>query len=163
MSETVALQDEHIEDSWSRWEYPTLLAIPRWEQENPTKGFLSRAEVLQRVGADSDDAWKVGRSLDRLDEAGLISVNRATDGTPWPGFVNGLTTDGLRMVGAWPTPAAFQADLVDHLLKAAERIQLDQPVKASRLREVVDVLGGVASDVFAKVIGEVLAKASGAR
>ena len=163
MSDTVALDNEPIEDTWSRWEYPTLIAIARWEQGNPTKSFLSRDQVVERVGASADDAWKVGRSLDRLSKAGLVEILDVMDGSPWPAMVSGLTTAGLRRVGAWPTPAALQADLIDRLLKAAERIEADQPAKASRVREVAEVLGGVASDVFAKVIAEVLSKATGAR
>lgn len=163
MPDSVAVENEPIEDTWSRWEYPTLIAIARWEQANPTKSFLSREQVVERVGGEGEDAWKVGRALDRLAKAGLIEIMDVMDGSPWPAMVSGLTTAGLRRVGAWPTPAALQADLVERLLKAAERIQLDEPQKASRVREVAEVLGGVASDVFAKVIAEVLAKAAGAR
>ncbi len=163
MSERVALENEPIEDTWSRWEYPTLLAIARWEQANPTKGFLSRDQVIERVGVEAEDAWKVGRSLDRLAEAGLIQILDVMDGSPWPAMVSGLTPAGLRRVGAWPTPATLQADFIDRLVKAADRIEADQPAKASKVREVAEVLGGVASDVFTKVIAEVLSKAAGAR
>lgn len=163
MTDTVTVNNDAIEDTWSRWEYPTLVAIARWEQGNPTKGTLQRQQVVELVGPDPDEAWKVGRALDRLMKARLIDGQNLLDGTPWPSYVSGLTTAGLRVAGAWPTPASLQSELIARLITSAERIEADQPVKAGKLREVAEVLGGVASDVFAKVIAEVLAKAAGAR
>ncbi len=150
-----------IEDSWSRWEYPVLRALARWEQDNKESGMGSLQEIVDLVHAAPDDAWKVGRALSRLEAEGLIVTTNTTFGSPWPRHVMRLTTAGLRRAGAWPSPASFQRELVDGLTRAAARITLDEPVKAGRLREAADVLGDKATDIVAKVIAELAAKAAG--
>jgi DNA-binding PadR family transcriptional regulator len=154
-------ESDAIEDSWSRWEFPVLRALARWEQDNKTGGMISRGDVVQLVGASSDDAWKVGRALSRLEREGLIVASGGSDGTPWPRFVMSLTNSGLRRAGAWPSPASFQRELVERLTQAAERISLDEPAKAGRLRQAADVLGDKATDIVAKMIAEMAAKAAG--
>lgn len=153
--------DDVIEDSWSRGEYPVLRALARWEQDKEVRTSLTRADVVALVQVDAAEAWKVGRALDRLADDGLISVNRTMDGTPWPSYVRGLTTNGLRRAGVWPSAASFQTDLVERLTKAAERISLDEPAKAGRLRQAAEILADKGTDVLAKVIAEMAAKAAG--
>lgn len=153
--------DDAIEDSWSRWEFPVLLALARWEQANKTSEMIRRDQVVDLVHAAPDDAWKVGRALRRLEAEGLVENVQGGDGTPWPMWVMGLTNGGLRRAGAWPSASSFQADLVERLTKAADRIAEAEPVKAGRLRQAAEILGDKAIDVVAKVIAEMAAKAAG--
>jgi DNA-binding PadR family transcriptional regulator len=155
--------DEAIEDSWSRWEFPVLSALARWEQNNQDSSMISTPEIVDLVHAAPDDAWKVGRALSRLESEGLIVTTGATFGSPWPRHVMHLTTSGLRRAGAWPSAAAFQADLVERLSEAADRISANEPVKAGRLRQAAEILADKGTDVLAKVIAELAAKASGLR
>lgn len=161
MSDEETPSDKDIEDSWSRWEYPTLLALARHEQNDQSRQFISRDEVTQMVAPDPDQAWKVGRALHRLNEAGYIKVLDVMDGSPWPAMVEGLTPIGWRRAGVWPNAETFQQELLRKLEAAAEQISLDQPAKASKVKEATKVLGGVAEDVFAKVMTELISKAAG--
>lgn len=162
MSELLAATgDTEVEDSWSRWEYPTLRALARWEEDNSSRQMISREDVIRLVAPSPEDAWKVGRALHRLNKAGYIEILDATDGTPWPTVVLGLTPSGWRRAGVWPNPESFQRDFIVKLSAAAEQISLDQPAKASKVRETVEVLTGAASDIFAKVAADLLAKAAG--
>lgn len=162
MSEPIGVPDEpEVEDSWSRWEYPTLRALARWEENNSTRQMISREDVIGVVGPAAEDAWKVGRALHRLNEAGYIQIIDAMDGTPWPTVIMGLTPSGWRRAGVWPNPETFQREFLQKLTAAAEQISLDQPAKANKVREAAEVFTGVASDIFVKVAAELLAKAAG--
>jgi len=161
---TKPLPDVHepaVEDSWSQWDYPTLSALARWEEDNSTRQMISRDNVIGLVNPPGEDAWKVGRALHRLNEAGYIKILDAMDGSPWPSVVMGLTPSGWRRAGVWPNVESFQRDFIAKLTAAADRISLEQPAKASRLREAAEVLTGAGSDIFAKVVAELLAKAAG--
>lgn len=162
MSEPLAATDElEVEDSWSRWEFPTLRALARWEENNASRQMISRDDVIRLVAPPTEDSWKVGRALHRLNKAGYIEIVDAMDGTPWPTVVMGLTPSGWRRAGVWPSPESFQRDFIAKLTAAAEEISLDHPVKASKVREAAEVLTGAASDIFAKVAADLLAKAAG--
>lgn len=152
---------ETIEDSWSHREFPVLRALARWEQDNQTADMISSPDIVDLVHAAPEDAWKVGRALSRLEADGLIVTAGATFGSPWPRYVLRLTTIGLRRAGVWPSAAAFQLELVERLTNAADRISADQPAKAGRLRQAADILADKGTDVLAKVIAEMAAKAAG--
>jgi hypothetical protein len=162
MPEPVVATDEpQIDDSWSRWEYPTLRALARWEEDNSSRQMISRNDVVGLVAPPPEDAWRVGRALHRLHKAGYIEIVDAMDGTPWPSVVMGLTPSGWRRAGVWPSPESFQRDFIARLTSAADQISIDQPAKASKVRDAAEVLTGAASDIFAKVAAELLAKAAG--
>ncbi|MDQ6945752.1 MAG: PadR family transcriptional regulator [Actinomycetota bacterium] len=145
-----------IEDQWARWDYPTLQALARWDAEDQTRGIISRAQVVQMVGASGEDAWKVGRALDRLEREGLIETGDAMDGTPWPVAVVRITNSGLRQVGAWPTPETLRDRLLTELEAAADRISELEPEKSKRLHQIVEYLRFSATEIISETVAKVL-------
>src|SRR5262249_44210506 len=116
MSEPLVTADEpQIEDSWSRWEYPTLRTLARWEEDNSSRQLISRQDVIGPVAPPPGAAGKVGRALHRLHKAGYIEIVDAMDGTPWPSVVMGLTPSGWRRAGVWPSPESFRRDFIARL------------------------------------------------
>lgn len=145
-----------IEDQWSRWDYPVLVALVQWDAENQARGFVDRAQVVDMIGAREEDTWKVGRALDRLHRAGLIEIIDAMDGTPWPSTVMGVTTAGLRTAGAWPTPESMRDRLLAELEAAADRISASEPEKSKRIQQIVEYFRFAATEIISETVAKVL-------
>ena len=145
-----------VEDQWLKWDLPVLLALVKWDAEDRSRQYVNRDQVVQMVEVAPDDAWKVGRALDRLNRAGLIEAQNLGDGTPWPAFVMSVTPAGLRLAGAWPTPESMRDRLLAELEAAAQRIADTEPEKSKRLLQIVDYLRFSATELVSATIAKVL-------
>ncbi len=60
-----------IEDQWTKWDYPVLLALAPWDAEDQSPAIISLDRL---VGFADQDAWKAGRAFDRLGKEGYVET-----------------------------------------------------------------------------------------
>lgn len=147
-----------VEDSWSQWEFPALVAIHQAFEAEPDGSMLSTPGVLQALDPSGDHEAKWGRAIDRLEQHQYIEASRAMWGRPYPFSITRLTERGLRAVGAWPSESNPVAVLVQVLNMQADEVADKEPEKASRLRKVAAAMGSAVEDVTAETIARFMAK-----
>src|SRR5262249_25090483 len=84
-------------------------------------------------------------------------------------FINGVQqlysvramSDGLRRVGAWPSPERFTEELVTILGDIAKSIETKRPEDAKTLRQIGRVLKENAIELSAAVVAKIFEHAAG--
>jgi len=154
---------DQVRDSWSHYDYPVLKAIARRAEDSDAyMQFMSDNLLDEMVSPDRvDERFKFERALVRLTKGGYIESLSPMWGKPYPMHVTGITERGLRAVGAWPSPDSVVDDLLGRLEEQANKIEVSQPEKSKRLKEVVGFLATGAREVFVSVVGDVAVKAAG--
>lgn len=149
-----------VRDTWTLYEYPALVAINNWYDDNPRGDFPDIADVARMLGRESEADY-IGRAVIRLAEAGYIDIQRLMDGTPYGGFIEKITAHGLRAVRAWPSPEGFTARLTIRLEGLAETLEPAAPEKAAGLRTFAAGIGALAKDVGEDIIVKAIMAAAG--
>jgi hypothetical protein len=148
-------------DSWSAYEYPTLVAIARRAENAREYMQVPSDNLLEELTASSDDRYKFERGLVRLEKHGYIRASEDLWGKPYPRQITGITERGLRAVGAWPNPSSVVDAVLQRLEEQANAIAVSQPEKSTRLKEVVRFFTTAGRDVLVNVISGVASKAAG--
>jgi DNA-binding PadR family transcriptional regulator len=150
--------DREIENVWAKWDLPTLRAIARWEQgllfeRDPWRFFDEAPQLTAFIGGEGGEQWKVGRALRRLQEEGFIRADsEGPNRLGFPEEVWGLTTKGLREVGAWPTTPDRSRAVLDRLRLAAERLDKSDAELAQRFRVVAQGLESLGKDRLEEIL-----------
>lgn len=97
---------------WDGIALPALKQIHAWEDDERAFEYDTH-DVAKALGID--DVNRVGRQLEALDEAGLITMGNAiSSGNPHNYVSLRVTAEGRRTIGEWPSDPATA------LLKAIE-------------------------------------------
>ena len=132
-------------DTWRNRDYPVLYAIAPKVDES---GSLVDME-FPALGIDESD---VHPALRALEEGGYIRMKWADD----HGWVLGLTGDGRRAVGMWPSPESVTDEIVASL---DERIaSATDPEERTRWQKIRDAIGGATRDLAVEVLGAAVSR-----
>ncbi len=111
-----------------------------------------RTNTLDVEGVPAD---QVGPAVRRLHADGLVKGSM-TFGQSWPTALHGVTPEGLRRAGAWPSAEQLPARLAKLLEATAARVP--EPEQRSVLQRAAAVVGGSAREI---VVGLAIAQGSG--
>lgn len=142
-----------MEDTWTDRDLPVLSALVS-RFDDPTVDVVRPAEMVAVSGLTED---AVMRALTALCEAEpqLLQCYHPEEQRV-PAFINGVTAEARRRVGAWPTPEAMVDRLVAAFTQAAEHEH--DAEKKSNLRKVADLLGGALREIAIGVTATVVAQ-----
>ncbi len=131
-------------------DYSVLLEIARVELDAEAQAVAPQPEQLaELLGRPLVD---VCASVGRLRKAGYIEGQPMMRGIKDYHLISGITTRGLREVGAYPRPA----DLADRLQRvlAAEAADAERtdPQKGRRIRQLAQGLTEIGTTVAAKML-----------
>jgi len=143
---------EKLGDVWAGRDFPVLVEVTRridGGEHAPTVG-----DVAEALGFDVTQVQAAGAALERR---GLVSVAGAW-GAPVLRFV-GVSGAAYLATGLHPDGDDDVSRLIDALRQAAE-LQSD-PEEKSRIRRVVDAIGGVSREVLAEVVAAVITRSAG--
>jgi hypothetical protein len=137
-----------VQETWTSRDLPVLEAIAELYDE----GQSDRVDVTavgHRTGLDKE---AVQHAIRNLKNAGYITgATRVGAGAKY-GFVGALAPEGLRVVGAWPTPENLLKRLVEGLERASQDENRPEEER-SKLRQAATWFGGFASQVAIGALG----------
>ncbi|WP_420443142.1 hypothetical protein [Candidatus Poriferisodalis sp.] len=101
---------------WDEIALPALRQIHAWEDEENAFEYDTN-DVAKALGIE--DVNGVGRQLEALEEAGLITKGNAiSSGNPHNYFSLRVTAEGRRVVGEWPSdPATALLKAIEHAIE----------------------------------------------
>lgn len=138
-----------LPDVWATRDYPVLIAAA---QLLDADGLPHTSDEIAEVAGIERAA--VVRALVNLGH-GFLEVRSESSINEEDCFVTGITAEGLRAAGQWPSPETA----ADRLISALDE-QIDNTVegtpKASRLHTLRDNITSVGRDVLVEVMGGVL-------
>lgn len=143
------MSNDALPDLWATRDLPVLIATARLLDESG--GPLMSHQIADAAGVEFRDAI---RGLINLGN-GYLEVRDASTMAERDCYVTGITAQGLRAAGQWPSADTA----VDRFLAALDK-QIDNTVegtpKASRLRALRENAGSIGRDVLVEVMGGVL-------
>lgn len=140
---------EPLPDLWASRDFPVLVAVARLLDE--TGRPVTSYEVASEVQIEQPTAV---RALTNLAH-GFLEVRSENSVSDNDCYVVGITADGLRAAGQWPSPEAA----VDRLIAALDAqidVAPEGSPKASKLRALRDGVVGVSRDLLVEVMGAVI-------
>lgn len=157
-----------------------IVVVKDSEDPESDNEYFLRQEAMGRPWM-ADDLQKWRRAKERyINEALYSGVSGERGEYPaqfdvsahWSGgrfFINGVeqlysvraTPEGLRRVGAWPSPEKFTEELVAILGDIAESIEAKRPEDARTLRQIGRVIRANAIELSAAVLTKLLEHAAG--
>ena len=132
---------------WDTTERPVLEAVYAVENEQIERGTLDKARIAE---VSDVNLGELIRSLGYLAADGLIRVIDAGTSEGPDYLVEGVTPDGLRALGEWPTDERLAALIPTVLHELAE--QADDEDMARIYRNAGHLLNGVATTTLATLI-----------
>jgi hypothetical protein len=147
-------------DVWTESDFPVLRAVAAWYTQDQHTPLMFIADVLDALVWAAENEDRAGWAVDRLAKGELIEVTDITSGKLYPEAISGVTTEGLRITGAWPSEASVRDALQDVLDQLAERDDAT-PEEASKLRDVAGIVGRVALSVGTDFASRLAAHAAG--
>lgn len=138
-----------LPDLWGTRDYPVLIAAARMLNEG--ERVLPSNRIAEAANVEPASAVRALLNLSN----GYLEVRDASTLDGQDCYVTGITAEGLRAAGQWPS-----ADTAVERLLAALDQQIDNATegspKANRLRLLRDNLASVGRDVLVEVMGGVL-------
>lgn len=155
------MSDQPQFERWFKIDLPILQAVVALADEGVQ--YIGPDEITARTGLDRDT---VGRSLLALahEEPPLFEAPGAHSG--WRRqvvAVHSVTGHARRIAGTWPSADALSATLVEQIIKGLADVAKTEgnETKRGKIQSTVMWLGGAGKDVFAEVVGAVIAKQMG--
>lgn len=140
---------ESLPDLWVSRDHPILIAAAQLLEEG--RPPITSNAVAARAGVELQAAV---RALLHLGRDHLEIRDSSTYDGP-DCYLLGITPDGLRVAGQWPTPETA----VDRFIAALDE-QIENTVegtpRASRLRSLRDNVTGIGREVLVEVMGAVI-------
>lgn len=140
---------EKLPDVWSTRDYPVLLAVGRLTAES------TRPITTQQVASEADiELPAVIKAVEVLADRYLLASDISTyDGPNY--LVSGLTDDGRREVGQWPSDEAAADRILEAITTLLERDDTPEQTK-NWLIKTRDSLAGMGRDVLTQLAGAAL-------
>jgi hypothetical protein len=145
-----------MEETWSKRDLPVLDAIVRMRDAKPLDPGPSYGDLAQETGLPLDEITRAVASL----EGSFVEVSKVMAG----GFtgnwrITQLSPSARQAVGQWPTAEAY-ADRLMEVLREEEG-RASTPERRSKIRAVLDALGGIGHDVLVDVSAKVITGSMG--
>jgi hypothetical protein len=136
-----------MEESWTTRDLRVLDAlVRRFEERGGAATPIDGHQLADQLGMLPEQVLLAVEALRPTYVDAQILAHPGADAY----IVRGVTDEGRRAVGQWPTPEGIVDRLVQGLLDAADQ-ELDEQ-KRSRLRSIAEGLRGFARDVAVGVI-----------
>jgi len=133
-----------VDPTWTSRDLPVLEAAVRGVDAGRMSGGIRFHEIAAQTGLDVDDVYVAARALE---DAGFIENSYVMPGTH--SRVTRVSGHARQVAGSWPNEdlAADRVLEAVQLLMASASSDEDR----SRLRKLLDALGGVSRDVLVSV------------
>jgi hypothetical protein len=137
-----------MESTWEPRDLPVLDAVVRYfEERDPLDPRIPNVRTFAEItGLDVGQVHRAVRELEptylsiddwQMDDLGALEIM-------------GVTDEGRRAVGQWPSPELWADRIIQELQEAAEREP--DPTMKSRLRATAEGLAGFGRDVLVGVL-----------
>jgi hypothetical protein len=135
----VSAADRPLPDAWFRRDLPVLRAIARLVDAPEHGGAPYLGQVVPASGLPKPDVVAAGRAL--------VAAGYVEALTNYAGEIvrfTGISAEGRRLAGLWPTPQGEWARLLEQLTARAENAPTD--VERQRWRAFADAAAAVGED-----------------
>lgn len=140
-----------LADTWDSREYPVLRAAAAILSASGAS--ITPSELATAEGLDLDEA-EIEIAVSALEPTYLTIAHGPMRGGYRDLYITGLTDEGRRATGLWPSPETAADRLLSALEALSDRAP-DEPTR-SRARGALDQLGGFSRDTLAAIAATVI-------
>lgn len=134
-----------VADTWNDRELPVLEAAVRGVDAGRMHGGIRFNDIASQTGLTVEDVYVAARALE---DAGFIANAYVSPGTH--SRVTSVSGAARERVGSWPSADVGADRLLEAVQRLADSASTDED--RSRLRKLLDALGGVSRDVLVSVV-----------
>ena len=138
-----------LSDTWFRRDLPVLEAIVSYFEQSGGALIPHLRDIVESSGFSIDEVSRAALNLD-----GTYILLKKVIAPPENWLVTRVSSDALVATGQWPSAESLSSQILNSLENEA-KLEED-PVKQSRIRDAIKVLGEVVKGVGTNVLTQVI-------